>query len=167
MSKLSFRIARPADLQEMQYLFVDTVTNVCSEDYTEAQIQAWTSGVANTQRWLERFDEQYVLLAIINDQIAGFGTIKDGNYIDMFFVHTDFQRQGIAGKLYAQLEEKASELNSDYIDSDVSITAKPFFEKMGFNVLAKQSVERQGIELVNYRMRKELNSGELKVECYP
>ncbi len=155
-NNLSFRTADPSDLPEMQQLFVDTITKVCRKDYTEEQIGAWTSGVANTRRWLERFDEQYVLLGLVNDQIAAFGTIKEGNYIDMFYVHKDFQRLGIAGKLYAHLEEKASELRSDYIESDVSITAKPFFEKVGFIVLAEQSVERKGIELVNYRMRKML-----------
>ena len=153
---LSFRQAHSSDLPEMQQLFVDTVTNVCKKDYNEKQIRAWTSGVKDTQRWLKRLDEQHVLLAIKDDQITGFGTIKDGSYIDMLFVHKDFQGQGIARKLYAQLEQKAAELNSDHIDSNVSITAKPFFERMGFIILAEQKVIRNAIELVNYRMRKEL-----------
>ena len=159
MHNLSFRIASGSDLQEMQQLFVDTVTNVCNKDYSKEQIQAWVSGVSDTKRWLNRSDEQFVLLANIDNQIVGFGTIKDGNYIDMFFVHKDFQGQGIAGKIYAQLEEKALELNSDYIDSDVSITAKPFFEKMGFTVLADQKVIRNAVELMNYRMLKILVKG--------
>jgi putative acetyltransferase len=72
----------------------------------------------------------------------------------MLFVHKDFEGQGIAGRIYAQLEEKALELNSDYIDSNVSITAKPFFEKMGFRVLAEQNVIRNAVKIMNYRMRK-------------
>ena len=156
MNKLSFRMAQPTDLREMQQLFVDTVSIVCSKDYNEDQIQAWTSGTSNTQRWLDRFDEQYVLLAIIDDQIVGFGTIEDGNYIDMFFVHKDFQGLGIASGIYQQLEDKAKELGSEYITSDVSITAKPFFEKMDFKIVTEQKAERMGVELVNYRMRKKL-----------
>jgi len=149
-------MAQPTDLREMQQLFVDTVSIVCSKDYNEDQIQAWTSGTSNTQRWLDRFDEQYVLLAIIDDQIVGFGTIEDGNYIDMFFVHKDFQGLGIASGIYQQLEDKAKELGSEYITSDVSITAKPFFEKMDFKIVTEQKAERMGVELVNYRMRKKL-----------
>lgn len=156
MHDISFRTANASDLQEMQQLFVDTVTTICRKDYNDEQIQAWTSGVEDTQRWLERFDKQHVLLALKDEQITAFASIKDGNYIDMFFVHKDFHGQGIAGELYAQLEEKARELNSSYIDSDVSITAKPFFEKVGFIVLAEQKVERLGVKLVNYRMRKML-----------
>ncbi len=158
MNKLSFRTAHTADLHEMQQLFVDTVTNVCSKDYTEEQIQVWTSGVADNRRWLDRFDEQFVLLATIDDQIVGFGTIKDANYIDMFFVHKDFQGMGVAREIYRRLEDKAHELKSDYITSDVSITAKPFFEKRGFVVVQEQKVERMGVELGNYGMRKKLKS---------
>ncbi|WP_276345897.1 GNAT family N-acetyltransferase [Daejeonella sp. JGW-45] len=154
MFEISFRIANFSDLPEMQQLFVDTVRAICRKDYNDEQIQAWISGVKDTQRWRQRLDEQHVLLALTGDQITAFGTIKDGNYIDMFFVHKDFQGQGIAGKIYSELEDKARELNSDYIDSKVSITARPFFEKMGFLVLAEQTVKRMGVELVNYRMRK-------------
>ena len=154
MDDVSFRTANASDLPEMQQLFVATITEVCSKDYNEEQIQAWTSGISNTKRWVDRFDEQYVLLGIIDDQITGYGTIKDGNYIDMLFVHKDFQRLGIAAKIYQRLESKAKELNSDHINADVSITAKAFFEKMGFIVVKEQQVERLGVELVNYRMRK-------------
>lgn len=155
-SDIFFRTAELSDLREMQRLFIDTVTTICSQDYTKHQIRAWTSGVEDKKRWLDRFENQHVLLALKDHQITGFASIKEGNYIDMLFVHKDFQGQGIARELYRQLEEKAHELNSDYIESDVSITAKPFFEKMGFLVLAEQKVVRNGVELVNYRMRKEL-----------
>jgi len=74
----------------------------------------------------------------------------------MLFVHKDFQGLGIAGKIYQQLESRAKELRSDQITADVSITAKAFFEKMGFAVVKEQKVGRQGVELVNYRMSKEL-----------
>jgi len=156
MGNLSFRKAYTSDLQEMQQLFVATITNVCDKDYNAEQIRAWISGVNDTQRWLDRFEEQLILLAVVDDQITGFGTIKDGNYIDMLFVHKDFQGKGVAGKIYQGLEGKAKELKSDHITSDVSITAKPFFEKMGFIVVKEHQVERLGIELVNYRMRKEV-----------
>ena len=155
MSIIFLRTANALDLQEMQQLFVNTVTTICCKDYNNEQLKAWISGVKDTQRWLERLDEQFVLLATIDKQIVGFGSIRDENYLDMLYVHKDFQRQGIAGKIYTQLEEKAREVNSSYIDADVSITAKPFFESIGFTVLAEQKVERMGVELVNYRMRKD------------
>ena len=41
------------------------------------------------------------------------------------------------------------------ITTHASITAKPFFEKRGYQVAKEQQVERQGIFLTNYVMIKE------------
>ena len=41
--------------------------------------------------------------------------------------------------------------------SDVSKTARQFFEKVGFEVIEEQSVVRKNVELTNYKMKKKLN----------
>ena len=151
---MNFRKATISDLAEMQQLYIETIQSVCKKDYNEAQREAWISGVKNKERWIEVIEKQFVLLAIIQDQIAGFGTLKDGNYIDFFYIHKDFQRQGIADKLLNELELEAKNHNSKIITSDISITAKPFFEKNGFTAKVKQRNVRLGIELINYKMEK-------------
>lgn len=97
--KISFRKATISDLNEMQQLYTNTIQSVCKNDYNSAQIEAWISGVKNTERWTQVIETQFVLLAIIQDQIVGFGTLKNSNYIDFFYIHKDFQRRGIANKL--------------------------------------------------------------------
>lgn len=42
------------------------------------------------------------------------------------------------------------------IEADVSITAKQFFERKGFEVVQQQTVVRQGVELTNFKMKKSL-----------
>jgi putative acetyltransferase len=153
---MNFRIATISDLQEMQQLYIETIQSVCKNDYNPAQIETWISGVKNTNRWTEVIETQFVLLATIQNQIVGFGTLKDGNYIDFFYIHKDFQRQGIADKILAELELEAQNHNSKIITSDISITAKPFFEKKGFVVKAEQKNIRLGVELINYKMGKDL-----------
>ncbi|OXA79990.1 putative acetyltransferase [Flavobacterium aquidurense] len=153
---MDFRKATILDLVEMQEMYIETIKWVCKNDYTPLQIDAWVSGLNNTERWLKLIHEQYVLLATINDQIVGYGTLKNGNYIDFFCVHKDFQRQGIADKVFTELEHEAIKENSKTITADISITAKPFFEKKGFVVKAKQKNMRLGVELINYKMEKEL-----------
>lgn len=151
-----FRKAVLSDLNEMQQLYIETIQSVCKNDYNKAQIEAWISGVKNTERWIAVIETQFVLLAIIKNQIAGFGTLKDGNYIDFFYIHRDFQRQGIADKILNELEIEARKHHSKIITSDISITAKPFFEKKGFIVKAEQKNIRLGVELINYKMEKQL-----------
>ncbi|WP_264526268.1 GNAT family N-acetyltransferase [Flavobacterium sp. N502536] len=152
----TFRKATISDLPEMQQLYTETIQAVCKNDYNPAQIEAWTSGVHNTERWLAVIHTQIVLLVIIESKIVGFGTLKDGNYIDFFYIHKDYQRQGIANTLLIELEREAKKQHSKIITSDISITAKPFFEKNGFTSIVEQRNLRLGVELINYKMEKEL-----------
>lgn len=158
---MNFRKATISDLKEMQELYIETIKHVCKDDYNPAQIDAWISGVDNTERWIEVINTQFVLLAIIQNKIAGFGTLKDGNYIDFFYVHKEYQRQGIADKILTELELEAKRYpdtsEQKTITSDVSITAKSFFEKKGFIVKAEQRNIRLGVELINYKMEKDLS----------
>lgn len=48
-------------------------------------------------------------------------------------------------------------LNVDKVITHASITARPFFEKRGYKVIKKQSVERSGVLLQNYVMEKQIN----------
>lgn len=150
-----FKKATISDLKEMQQLYIETIQSVCKNDYNPEQIEAWIYGVKNTDRWVEVIETQFVLLAIIENQIAGFGTLKGGNYIDFFYIHKDFQRQGIADKLLIELELEAKNQHSKIITSDISITAKPFFEKKGFITKAEQKNIRLNATLINYKMEKE------------
>lgn len=154
--KISFRKATISDLNEMQQLYTNTIQSVCKNDYNSAQIEAWISGVKNTERWTQVIETQFVLLAIIQDQIVGFGTLKNSNYIDFFYIHKDFQRRGIANKLLTELELEAKNQQTKIITSDISITAKPFFEKKGFVVKTEQKNIRLDVELINYKMEKQL-----------
>lgn len=153
---MDFRKATILDLAEMQEMYIETIKWICKNDYTPLQIDAWVSGLNNTERWLKVIHDQYVLLATVQDKIVGYGTLKDGNYIDFFCVHKDFQRQGIADQVFTELEHAAKKENSKTITADVSITAKPFFEKKGFVVKTKQKNIRLGVELINYKMEKAL-----------
>ncbi|WP_286967851.1 GNAT family N-acetyltransferase [Flavobacterium sp. UBA4854] len=151
-----FRKALLSDLEEMQKLFAETIQSVCKSDYNSEQIEVWVSGAKNKTRWIEVIEKRLVLLAIIENQITGFGTLKDKNYIDFFYIHKDFQRQGIADKILKELELEAKNQHSKIITSDISITAKPFFEKKGYIVKTEQRNIRLGVELINYKMEKEL-----------
>ncbi|MFH6995209.1 GNAT family N-acetyltransferase [Flavobacterium sp. FlaQc-48] len=153
---MDFKKATISDLTEMQEMYIETIKWTCKNDYSPLEIDAWVSGLNNVERWLKVIHTQFVLLALIDDKIVGYGTLKDGNYIDFFCVHKDFQRQGIADKIFNKLEIEARKENSKSITADVSITAKPFFIKKGFIIKAEQKNIRLGVELINYKMEKNL-----------
>lgn len=146
----------PADLKDMQDLFVSTVKNICIADYTESQVNVWARGVENTERWNDMLEEQQVFTARISDLLVGYITLDNFNYIDMLFVHKDYQGVGIAHLLFDVVEQLAKENKQKRLSSDVSISAKKFFLRMGFQIEKEQLVERFGETLKNYKMYKEI-----------
>lgn len=154
--KISTRLAKLSDLAEIQLLFVNTISTICKNDYPADQIKVWTSSVENIQRWTERITSQYFLVAELDNKIVGYISLKSNDYLDLLYVHKNYQRQGIANKLYDEIEKQAIRNNSTSLHADVSKTAKPFFEKMGFKVVKTQSNKIKGIEVVNYKMIKQI-----------
>jgi putative acetyltransferase len=152
------RLGKLEDLLELQQLFVDTISTICSADYNDDQIKAWISGIENTDRWQGILTRQYVLVAENKQGIVGFGSLDKGNYIDMLYVHKDCQKQGIASHLCIEIEKEAKQQGEIVLTSDVSLTAKSFFGKMGFKAIAQQTVIKQGIELINFKMNKLLTT---------
>lgn len=154
------RKGRIDDLPQLQKLFVDTVTTICKTDYNNDQIEAWTSDTKNNtkgQRWLDIMSNQFVLVAQQAEKIIGFATLDSGQFIDLLYVHKDYQRQGVAGRLYADIENEAKRQKRTILTSDVSKTARPFFEKQKFKVVTEQAVNRKSVILTNYKMTKTLD----------
>ena len=156
LTQIIIRKGGLGDLLELQQLFVDTVSNVCQTDYDSKQIKAWTSSTQNKTRWQDILTNQFVLVAQDKEIITGFCTLDNRNYIDLLYVHKDYQRKGIAHKLYLDIEQEAKRQLQTELTSDVSKTARLFFEKVGFQVINEQTVIVKDVELTNYKMTKKL-----------
>lgn len=70
------------------------------------------------------------------------------------FIHKDHQGEGIASALLQQIEAYACEQGIRQIFSEVSITARPFFEHKGYVVTCEQQMQANHLWLTNYRMKK-------------
>jgi putative acetyltransferase len=154
--KTVIRFAKLDDLAEMQELFVDTISTICKNDYSPEQIKVWTSAIENTKRWIDKLCSQYFLILEIDNKIAGYASLENNDYFDVLYVHKDFQRQGIANRLYCEIEKEAIKRKATILKSDVSKTAMPFFEKKGFQKIELQTHVIKNVEIVNYKMTKEL-----------
>lgn len=141
---------QPSDCKELTELFYHTVHTINAKDYTKEQLDVWATGQVNLEEWNQRFQEHYSVVAEGNGVLTGFGDIDETGYLDHLYVHADYQRKGIAAALCRELEQAVS----GKIVTHASITAKPFFEKRGYQVVREQQVERQGIFLTNFVMEK-------------
>ncbi len=138
------------DVEEMAELFYNTVHSINAKDYNEAQLDVWADGKIDLNKWIERYNRQYCLVVMIDNKIVGFGSIE-GDYLDMLYVHKDYQGQRIATKIVDKLEEQARKEHA-FITTHSSITALPFFAKRGYSIIKEQQVIKSGVSLTNYIM---------------
>ena len=117
---------------------------ISSQHYSPQQI-AWAQ--IDESRWKEKLAKSQVRVAVINAQPVGFITCVE-RYIDMLFVDPEYTRRGVACALLKPLIKSESELTVD-----ASITAKPFFERYGFQTVKQQRVECRGTWFTNFYMR--------------
>ena len=149
---VTLRSYSPDDAPALLALFRDTIRRVNSRDYAPDQIAAWASDDIDPVRWAERFEDGFVVVAEEAGRPVGFAELEPNGYLDRVYVSADHQRQGIGRRLLEALLDEARRVGHARLFVEVSITARPFFESLGFAVLAPQVVTCRGVEFVNYRM---------------
>lgn len=147
---MEIRRYQQSDCKELTELFYNTIHTVNANDYTKEQLNVWATGQIDLEEWNQSLQEHFSVVAVDNGTIVGFGDIDKTGYLDRLFVHADYQGKGIATAICNQLEQ-AIEGNTV---THASITARPFFAKRGYKVVKEQKIERQGIFLTNFLMKK-------------
>lgn len=147
---MMLRKYQSSDCKAIAELFYHTVHTINAKDYTQEQLDVWATGQVDLKKWDQSFQAHYTMVAVENGLLVGFGDIDSTGYLDHLYVHADYQGRGIATALCDQLEQTVS----GRITTHASLTAKPFFEKRGYQVIKEQQVERQGIALKNFVMEK-------------
>lgn len=137
-------------------LFYNTMRIVNLGDYTQEQVEAWAPQKRDLDTWSRSFSDKNVFVADDNGVHAGFGEIKDNGYIDRFYIAQQYIGRGVGKTIYQTIEDYARAKNIDKIFVEASITAKPFFIKMGFIEINEQLVLLRGIKIKNFYMEKTL-----------
>ncbi|AMG93439.2 GNAT family N-acetyltransferase [Citrobacter amalonaticus] len=145
MTAMNIREYKESDFLALCEIFLRAVQETARRDYSASQVAAWAQ--IDEATWRQKLAVSEVQVAVVDEQPVGFISVA-GNYIDLLFVAPEFNGQGIAHHLL-----KPWIARGDVLTVDASITAKPFFERQGFLVVAWQNVECRGEWFVNYRMQ--------------
>ena len=78
--------------------------------------------------------------------------------MDFLFIHHEHQRQGVARALLCEAESQLRGLGVRRATVHASITARLFFEAMGYVVLEQRWFEKGGVTLTNFAMDKDLTT---------
>lgn len=143
-----------ADLDAAIDVFQTAVRDVASQDYHPDQIAAWAQ--VDRESWQKRLLNSHCWVASIDDKVVGFGNVEFDGHLDLMFTHPEYLRTGVASALLEKLEHAVIAMALPVIFTEASITAKPFFSRRGYQLLAAQQVQVRGQNFINYRMRKSL-----------
>ena len=132
--KYKIRPLEEKDIHNMQNLFHSTVLNINIKDYTKEEVEDWAS---------------------CGDDI-GFSSMNKNGYMHSMFVHKDWQGKGVATQLLSEVEIIAIQYKVKEITSEVSKTARPFFEHKGYVVECEQKQQANRLRLTNYKMKKNI-----------
>lgn len=145
------------DLYDMQNLFRSTVLNVNIKDYTNEEVEDWASCGNDMEHWKEiLFNNQFIGAFDKQDNLIGYSSMNKNGYMHSMFVHKDWQGKGVATQLLSEVEIIAIQYKVKEITSEVSKTARPFFEHKGYVVECEQKQQANRLKLTNYKMKKVL-----------
>jgi putative acetyltransferase len=109
-----------------------------ARDYSPEQIRAWAPRVYPDAFWQRRFRRYRVFVAEDGGTVAGFVELGRAGEIDCFYVHHAHQHRSIGAALMARVEREARSCGNAPLLADVSITAEPFFRRLGFRIVRRQ-----------------------------
>ena len=150
------RAALESDAVELKKLFQNTVLAINRRDYSQAEVEDWASCGDNLSNIEDMIKTHYFIVAVNQQsEIVGFSSITPQGYLHSMFVHKDFQGEGIATILLNEIEQYAITNGIMRITSEVSLTARPFFEKRGYIVEEEQKRKANQLSLTNFWMAKQ------------
>ena len=155
VTNLGIRRLAAQDIPEMRKLFRATVLTVNSKDYTKEEVEDWAScgdSVEHRKELLAKND--YIGALDGQGGIVGFSSMNAEGYLHSMFVHKDWQGKGVATLLLSEVEKIARRYGVHKISVEVSVTARPFFEKHGYKVVKEQKAKANRLYLTNYVMEK-------------
>lgn len=150
------RAALQSDAVELKNLFQNTVLAINRRDYSQAEVEDWASCGDDLSNIEDMIKTHYFIVAVNQQsEIVGFSSITPQGYLHSMFVHKNFQGEGIATMLLNEIEQYAITNGIIRITSEVSLTARPFFEKRGYIVEEEQKRKANQLSLTNFWMAKQ------------
>lgn len=152
------RAYEEGDASFLAAIYFNTIHTVNANDYSLDQINAWApKSSLEIEGWVNKWQKKVPpIVATLNHEIVGFVEFEENGHIDCFYCHHAYQGCGVGSALMKAVEEEARKKKIERIFAEVSITAKPFFEAKGFNILNEQSVSIRGVMLTNFVMEKKV-----------
>ena len=157
---IEIRLYREGDAAACAALFYRAVQEGAAGHYSPEQRDAWAPYPELPPDILARFDwrlaQEITWVAEEDGAIEGFMSLRQDGYLDMAYVAPERMGTGLAGELYKKIKASARKLSLNILTTEASHLARPFFARRGWELMAEQQVERRGVLIPNFKMKKVL-----------
>ena len=157
--KFALRPFLPADVAVLAEIFRDSIGELTSDDYSEAQQEAWAASAEDEAEFAKRLGKQLTLVATMQGSPVGFASVTGNEKLDMLYVHPGVAGHGVAAMLADALEKLAAARGAKKLTVDASDTARGFFEKRGYVAQQRNSVSVGDEWLANTTLTKTFAQG--------
>lgn len=161
LSNAVIRKYEPGDEIAIGHAYFDAVHQIASKDYSLVQCNAWAGPIEDDPNWAEnwrkRCERKQPWVAIVEGELAGFIELDPDGHIDCTYAAAAFAGKGYMSAIMERIFLEAHELGLPKLFAEVSITARPFFERHGFEVVRENWPEIRGVRLLNYIMERRLD----------
>lgn len=148
----SIRPFSPPDTDTLHQVFYESVHSGTTHEYTKQQREVWAPLDYDKQRWQTKMIALNPFILEYQNKIIGYADLQSSGLIDHFYILPDYHRQGFGKQLMEYIMQRAKAQNMTYLYSFVSLTAQPFFQRMGFKIEDVQQIHRGDVILNNARM---------------
>jgi putative acetyltransferase len=154
---MNLRPYEPADAAALARVYRDSVTELGPQGYDEAQVAVWASFADDLTSFRDRLEGGLTVVAEEDGIPVAFAQLHPEDHVQFLYCAPSHARRGIATALYAWLELFALQRGEAALTTEASRVSRPFFRKMGFEEVGREVVERDGVSLERFPMRKALS----------
>ena len=154
-AEISIRDYQPEDVQALANIYYNTIHRINIQHYTKEQVDVWAPlSSLETEGWAKKFPRTKPIIATVGNDIVEFAEFEPNGHIDCFFCHHEWVGKGVGSALMKEILRRAKNNHIHHIFFEVSITARQFFEKHGFKVVARHTTVRNDIERTGFKMER-------------
>ncbi|MBO1520003.1 GNAT family N-acetyltransferase [Oceanisphaera pacifica] len=141
---MEIRKIRSGEAGSIWRLLHNTVHRINQADYSNEELVVLAPDEYDAPHWVSRFIRTQPLVATQGRDLLGFAELAEDGRIDLFYVHHNHQGKGVGRALMQRLRAEAASRGLNQLYCEASITARPFFENMGFEFVEDRELERKG-----------------------
>ena len=142
------RSFQESDLNRLYLLIQKTIDHAYPESYSQAAVNFFKQ-YHSKERILSRYRKGIILVRESSNSILATGSLV-GNEISGVFVSPYNQKKGYGREIMETLENIAFEKGLQEVILHVSIPAKPFYQKINYEILREEKLEVGDDEFLQY-----------------